>query len=168
MKPLISALALIVAAVSLQAQTGTSPLMDAARKERDRQAQTKSSTVYTDGNSHGLSVGNVTTATATSAAATPTAAAKPTESAPDPKTVRDENIKKLREKIRDLEDRETALKLQTNDLTNQVYAPVTTQAAKDEAQSKLGQTQAQLLDLQTELAHTRTNLQDLLNSPVQK
>src|SRR5215510_3062754 len=92
MKPLISALALIVAAVSLQAQTGTSPLMDAARKERDRQAQTKSTTVYTDGNSHGLSVGNVTTATATSPAETPKAAAKPTESAPDPKAVRDEAI----------------------------------------------------------------------------
>src|SRR5215471_5149910 len=51
MKPLISALAIIVAAVSLQAQTGSSPLMDAARKERDRQAQTKSSTIYTDVNS---------------------------------------------------------------------------------------------------------------------
>src|SRR5215813_250209 len=66
MKPLISALAIIVAAVSVQAQTGTSPLMDAARKERDRQAQTKSSTVYTDTNSHGLAVGNDNTATAIS------------------------------------------------------------------------------------------------------
>src|SRR5215467_10680692 len=65
MKPLISALAIIVAAVSLQAQTGSSPLVEAARKERERRAQIKSSIEYTDANSHDLTVGNVTTATAT-------------------------------------------------------------------------------------------------------
>jgi len=170
MKPLISALVIIVAAVSLQAQTGSSPLMDAARKERERRAQTKSSTVYTDANSHGLTVGNVTTATATAAteaaAAAAEASAKAAEAAPDPKAVREEEVRRLREKIQDLENQETALKLQINDFTNQVYAPVTTQDAKNDAQAKLGQSQAVLLDIQTELAHTRSDLQDLLNSPI--
>ena len=170
MKPLISALVIIDAAVSLQAQTGSSPLMDAARKERERRAQTKSSTVYTDANSHGLTVGNVTTATATAAteaaAAAAEASAKAAEAAPDPKAVREEEVRRLREKIQDLENQETALKLQINDFTNQVYAPVTTQDAKNDAQAKLGQSQAVLLDIQTELAHTRSDLQDLLNSPI--
>ncbi len=170
MKPLISALVTIVAAVSVQAQTGTSPLIQAARKERERQAEVKSSIDFTDANSHGITGGNVTTATASpatkAAEAAEATAAKTPATAPDPFAVRDENIRKMREKIMGLEDQVTAMKLQINDFTNQVYAPVTTMIEKNEAQANLGKAQGELLDLETELSHRRDDLQDLLNSPV--
>jgi len=143
--------------------------MDAARKERDRQAQTKSTTTYNDSNSHGLAVGNVTTATTTAPAETVLpGTAKSSVPAADAKAKREEDIRKLREKVQDLQDQETALKLQINDFTNQVYAAVTTQIAKDQAQANLAQAQAHLLDVQTDLSHARTDLQDLLNSPPAK
>ena len=179
MKPLISALVIIVAAVSVQAQTGTSPLIEAARRERERRAEVKASIDFTDANSHGLTGGNVTTAiaspatkaaeaadTAAAAAAVAAAAAKTPETAPNPWAARDENILRMREKIMGLENQVTAMKLQINELTNQVYAPVTTMIEKDQAQANLGKAQGELLELQTELAHRRDDLQDLLNSPV--
>ena len=168
MKALISALVIIVAGVSLQAQTGTSPLIEAARRERERRKEVKSSIDFTDANSHGLTVGNVTTATVTAPKVGETAevVVKIVETAPDPFVLRDENIRKMRDKIMELESQVTATKLQINDFTNQVYAPVTTMIAKDAAQTNLEKAQGQLLDLQTELAHRRDDLQDLLNSPV--
>jgi chromosome segregation ATPase len=169
MKPLISVLAIIVAAVSAQAQSRPDPLVEAARKERDRQAQIKSTIEFTDSNSHGITGGNVTTATASVPAEKPVPAAeKSSESAPDPLLVKEEKILKLRERVKDLENQETALKLQINDFTNQVFAPVTTQIAKDDAQKRLGDAQAQLIDLQTELTHARADVQELLNSPLPK
>jgi len=72
-----------------------------------------------------------------------------------------EEMQKLRIRVRTLEDQETSLKLLINEVTNQIYAPLTDQTSHNEALTKLGETQAKLADVQKELAQVRSNLQQL-------
>jgi hypothetical protein len=179
MKPLIL---ILLAAISLEAQN----VADAARQERERQAQAKSTRVFTDGNAHLLnpiapSGGAVPSAgaakaqtPATTPATTPAmspattpAAAKSPAAAPvaaaatAPVDPAQEEIQKLRLRIRALDDQDTALKLQIADFTNQVYSPLTDQASHNEALTKLGETQAKQSEIQKELAQTRSKLLQL-------
>lgn len=73
----------------------------------------------------------------------------------------EEQIQKLQTKLRTLEDQETAIKLQINEFTNQVFAPVTDQTSKDQAVSKLGEAQAKLTNVQKEIDQTRASLREL-------
>ena len=169
MKPLIL---ILLAAISLEAQN----VADAARQERARQAQSKSTRVFTDGNGHLLnpitpSGGAVPTpgtekaqtpaTPATPAAPAKTPAAPVAAAAAAPLDPIQEEIQKLRLRIRTLDDQDTALKLQIADITNQVYSPLTDQASHNEALTKLGETQAKQSDIQKELAQTRSKLLQL-------
>ena len=169
MKPLI---AILLLAVSVQAQT----LADAARKERQRQASLKPVRV--------LSVDGRQTATPAADASKPddakvegekAAEAKPVEAkpaqaatpakpvvpAPDPVAAWNVELDKLRARVRQLQDQETALQLQVNQLTNQIFAPVIDQATKDQAQTRLGATQQQLTTVRAELDQTKRTLDAL-------
>ena len=70
-------------------------------------------------------------------------------------------MEQIRASIRSLQDEETALQLQVNDLTNQVYAPVTNLGAKSQAQAALAETQSKLVEVRKELAQTRLKLQQM-------
>ena len=167
MKPLIL---ILFVATSAQAQN----IADAARQERARQSQIKSTRVFSDANTHTMKPitpaappaspgadGKTPAAPKGSAAAgvagavlNPTAAAAPI----DPLA---EEMQKLRIRVRALEDQETSLKLQISDTTNQVYAPLSDAATHNEALTRLAETQAKLADVQKELAQDRANLQQL-------
>ncbi len=175
-----SLILLLFVAISVQAQS----LPDAARKERQRQANLKPTTVFT-----GEKPKDTTPAPATDAAAAPakpgestteSAAAKPADAskpAPPSPAVKppaasaklaDDAVKKyaeevtrLKTKIVELQDRDTATQLQLNDLKNQYLAPVTDPTTRAQAQTKLDQTQTQLSAIQKELADTRRALQVL-------
>jgi len=156
MKPLIL---ILLVSVSVEAQ-GVQGVVDAARQERARQARASGARVFTDANSHTLDSLNTPAkpakAEGPAASATAAAAAPADKSSTSPA---DDQTQKLRLKVRALEDQETGLKLQINDITNQVYAPVTDQATRTAAQNKLGEAQSLLADLQKDLAQTRTDLQ---------
>ena len=53
------------------------------------------------------------------------------------------------------------MKLQINDVTNQVYSPVTDQVAHNDALTRLGEAQSKLASVQKDLAQARTNLLQL-------
>jgi len=159
MKPLIL---ILFVAISSEAQN----IADAARQERARQAQYKSTRVFSDVNAHLLKP--ITPADAPSVApaapkgqgpaGTAGAALNAAAAAVDPLA---EEMQKLRIRVRALEDQETALKLQIVDVTNQVYAPLTDSGTRNEALTKLGETQAKLADVQRELGQARISLQQM-------
>jgi D-Tyr-tRNAtyr deacylase len=166
MKPLILILFVVTSA---QAQN----IADAARQERARQSQLKSTRVFSDANTHVVKpitpadpptapvAGSTLTSTTAkgSAAAGPAGAALNAAAAAatvDPKA---EEMQKLRIRVRALEDQETTLKLQISDITNQVYSPQTDSATHNEALTRLGETQVKLVDVQKELAQARSGLQ---------
>ncbi len=68
---------------------------------------------------------------------------------------------KLRAKIPELEDQERTLQLQVNEFTNQLLAPVSDQNAKDEAQTKIGETQSKLNAVRAELDLTKKTLDEM-------
>lgn len=161
MKPLI---VILLLAISVQAQT----LADAARKERERQAKFKPTRVI-------IAEGPRTVAAATDGAKTSAAqptdhdeaeagqkattpAEQPAAAKPDPMVEYNAQLDKLRARIRQLQDQETALQLQVNQLTNQVFAPIIDPAAKDQAQARLGQVQQQLTSTRVELDQTKKTL----------
>ncbi len=164
MKPLIL---ILFVTISAQAQN----IADAARQERARQAQLKSTRVFSDANTHLVkpitpaAVPAAPAAGAKPAAAKGAAAAGPAGAALNAATAAvdpaAEEMQKLRIRVRALENQETALKLQIADVTNQVYAPLTDSGTRNEALTKLGETQAQLADVQKELAQARSNLQQM-------
>jgi hypothetical protein len=162
MKPLIL---ILFVTISAQAQN----VADAARQERARQAQYKSTRVFSDVNAHLVKpitpadTPSAPAATAAAKGAAPAAgpagaALNAAAAAVDPAA---EEMQKLRIRVRALENQETALKLQIADVTNQVYAPLTDQATHNEALTKLGETQAKLADVQKELAQARSSLQQM-------
>jgi hypothetical protein len=166
MKPLI--LVLLVT-ISVQAQT----LVDAAKQERARQAKLKSTRVFTDQNAHVVQP----LGASPPAAKPPAPAAENVQPAvppvspatPAPATsANDEQIQKARARLRALEDQETAVKLQINDLTNQVYAPVTDQTTKDQALNKLGDAMTKLTVIQRDIDQARISLQELEAKPAAK
>jgi hypothetical protein len=169
MKPLIL---ILLVSITAEAQN----LADAARQERARQAQYKSTRVFSDANAHLLKpiapaepllvpvAGSKELATKNSPAAAAALNAAAAAAAPAPTPGPDpilEEMQKLRVRVRALEDQETSLKLQITDITNQVYAPLSDSGTHNEALTKLGETQAKLADVQRELGQARISLQQL-------
>ena len=142
-------LAIVLAAVSVQAQS----LADLARQERERQAHLKPAQIITGTGSGAAAVpAGQTTAPKTE---------EPKKPAVDPVKEYNDQIDKLRTKIRALQDEETATQLQINELNNQVYAPVVDQAAKDQALTVVGAAQQKLADVRKELDETRKTFEAL-------
>jgi len=156
MKPLTL---ILLVSISCGAQT----LVDAANQERARQAKIKSTRVFTDQNAH--TIRPLVVPSADAKASTPAAPATAAQPAAPPAAVlspaENELLQKNRAKLRALEDQETAVKIQINDLTNQVYAPVTDQTTKDQALNKLGDAMTKLTVVQRDIDQTRISLQDL-------
>jgi hypothetical protein len=100
-----------------------------------------------------------TTETPKPVAAPPVAPAVPKIS--DPSIKWNETLAKLRTKIPELESQERTLQLEVNQLTNQFFAPVSDQVSRDQAQSRLGETQNRLTAVRTELEQTKKTLNDL-------
>jgi hypothetical protein len=140
-------LVVFLTAISVQAQS----LADLARQERDRQAHLKPAQVI-------IGTGSGASVAAGQTAVPKTDAAKPVV---DPVKEYNDQVDKLRAKIRSLQDEETATQLQINELNNQVYAAVVDQAAKDQALTVVGAAQMKLADIRKELGEVRTSLEAL-------
>jgi hypothetical protein len=155
-------------------------IADVARQERERRAQAANAHVFTGTDAPAAPAANATTAATapgtTARSTTPKDGSKPsTDVKADPKakpetTAKAETdpaeqwraqIEQLRGTIRQLQDQETAVQLQANEFTNQFYAPVTTTAARNQAQADLADAQKKLVDVRKELAQTRLKLQQL-------
>jgi hypothetical protein len=162
MKPLII---ILLVAISVQAQT----LADIARQERARRAQLNTRAVTTVVS---IPVPESKPASADAKPADPKAnAAKPaapatpaTPQAPSVDPLKDwnERTDKLRKQVQDLQDQETSLQLQVNQLTNQLFAPVIDQETKNITQTRLGEVQNQLMAVRAELDQTKRTL-DAMN-----
>lgn len=159
-------------ASSVQAQT----IADAARKERERQARVQATRVFTNEDAKrnspipepkpedtrlppGAKPGEAAAADAAEAAEA-AAAAEPPAPGPDPVQVWNEDMRKLREKVRQLMDQETALQNEMNRASAQINAPVTTQSAKDQAARTLAAAQEKLTGVRNELAKARSEVSD--------
>ena len=94
-------------------------------------------------------------------AVVPAVAVPPVAAKPDPAATYNAELDKLRARIRELQDQETSLQLQVNQLTNQIFAPITDQASKDQAQARLGEVQQRLTSTRVELDQTRKTLDAL-------
>lgn len=172
MKPLIL---ILLVAMSAEAQT----LADLARQERFRHAQVQNRRVYTNDDARGLTIPDVPKSTAPATAengaapvaaapavATPPAAPAASAARPaapqarpvDPAQKFREDVEKVRVKIRELQDQEISLQLQVNQITNQFFAPVTDEATRSQAQTRLGEAQNRLTALRGELEQTRRTL----------
>jgi TolA-binding protein len=138
-------MAILWVAVSVQAQS----LADLARHERERQSHLKPAQVIT-GTGTGASVPAGRPAQKTE---------ESKKTAVDPVKEYNDQIEKLRSKIRSLQDEETATQLQINELNNQVYAAIVDQAAKDESLAVVGAAQMKLADIRKELTDTRKTLE---------
>jgi hypothetical protein len=144
MKPL---LVMLLVAISVQAQS----VADAARQERERQAKVKSTVIIkeegppvpADGKPNELPRLNL-----------------PAE--PDPVGLWNARADELRNKIKDLQDQETALQLQQTNQQNQVYAPVVDPVLKDQAQADLTQTIQQLAKVREDLDLDKKELDAML------
>lgn len=161
MKPLI---VILLLAVSVQAQT----LAELARKERQRQAGLKARVLSIEGVPSDAADEKAADRKAAAAAkegpekpAAATASAPPKPPGPDPAAAWNAELEKLRARIRQLQDQETALQLQVNQLNNQIFAAVVDPAAQKQAQTRLGTTQQQLAATRTELEQTRKTLDAL-------
>jgi hypothetical protein len=146
MKPLLT---ILLIAVSVQAQS----LADAARKERERQANLKPA----------ITIKQAETITSAGAPSAETAKPKEPEKvkpvpAADPVEAWNAKVEQLRAKIRDLQDQETALQLQQTQLQNQVYAPVVDPAVKDQAQAELNNTLQQLAKVREDMDGSKKDL----------
>jgi hypothetical protein len=160
-----SLILLLFVAMYSQAQS----LPELARRERQRQAGQAPTVVFTADKAKG----NETPA-APAGPPVPAAAesidkpADPAVAAPAAAKPVDDRMKKyadelarLKARIVELQDRETATQLQINDAKNQFLAPVTDTTSRQQAQTRLSQAQAQLGAVQKELADTRLALQVL-------
>lgn len=147
---------ILLLAMSVQAQS----IADAARKERARQANVKPVVVITG---IGQNAGTVPSV------AQPQAPKPQGPVVADPAKLWNDQQDQLRTKIRMLQDEETALQFKQNDLTNQVYAVVTDQATKDQAQTQLAQVQEQLATVRKDLDVSKKTLDDMqLQGPPKK
>jgi hypothetical protein len=171
MKPLIL---ILLAAVVAQAQT----IADAARRERARQAQVHTTKIFTTEDvknkdsrvmAEARPVENPTPVATPAAAPTPIPAAV-TAPAIDPVQQWTEETGKLRTRVRELIDQETAALLEINTASGQINAPITSQSAKDQAQRTLEASQQKLVLIRAELTRTRSELQemDLMGPPARR
>ena len=156
---------ILLIAASVQAQS----LADAARKERERQAKLQPTRVITSTESAKVEEpkpkaeegkpAEAKPANATGAAPEAKELPKPQGPPPvDPVKVWNEQLDQARAKIRALQDQEMALQLQQNQVTNQVYAPVTDPATQERAQAQLAQTQQQLSAVRSDLDQAKKTL----------
>ena len=153
--------------IAADAQT----LVDAARKERERRAQLKNVHVYTNdearaasssiSQSSGAAAAPVEKQSAEKPAEAPKAATAPAQPKPsdDPVLKWNEEVAKLRSKIRQLQDEETALRLQLNQANNQFFAPVTDEATRAQAQARIADIQSKLAATRQDMDETRKKLQ---------
>ena len=136
MKPLI---VILLLAISVQAQS----IADAARKERERQANLRPAKVF-------KSTENP------APAATPAAPVKvETPAAPDPVKAWNDKMDELRKKLQTLTDQETALRLRIGELSNQLFATVIDPGTQARVQSELGQANQQLVTVTADLDQTK-------------
>ena len=155
---------ILLTAITVQAQT----LADIARQERARRAQINNKVVTSV-----VSVPVPESKPAAEAkpvdpkanAASPANAAKPAApAASSVDAVKDwnERADKTRKRVQELQDQETGLQLQINQLTNQLFAPVIDQETKNQTQTRLGEIQNQLTATRAELDQTKRTL-DAMN-----
>src|SRR5262245_48388195 len=133
MKPL---LVMLLIAASVHAQS----IADIARKERERQAKLRPTRVVTAtevikpeaAKPETPAADQTKPADAKAASSEPAKeAAKPQTPPPvDPVQAWNNQMNEIRKRIRALEDQETSLRLQQNQATNEVYAPVTDPATQ--------------------------------------
>ena len=161
MKPL---LVMLLLAASVQAQS----LVDAARKEKERQSKLQSTRVLVVDNSKSEAAKPKTEDTKSDE--TKQAQETPKPQAPaDPVKLWNEQLDQLRAKIRTLQDQELALLLQQNDLTNQVYAVIQDPTTQERSQSQLAQIQQQVAAVRADLNQAQKTLdQMLLEGPPKK
>jgi hypothetical protein len=160
-------------------------IAEVARQERERQAQTTSARVFTSQDARlpapaaapvppaapAAAAGAAAAGSQTTPSSAPPAAAQPAPEAtpaaipavptPDPAKEWNDQLDKLRLRILELQNEETALQLRVNQLTNEIFAPVSDQASRDQAQAALGETQLRLTAVRTELEQTRKTLDDM-------
>lgn len=153
---------MLLLVISAEAQT----VADIARQERERRAHLKDVRVIAAEGVPNAAAASTLPAGDQKPAATDKKTPAPAVSAPTPAAVPladpvkawTERADKLRKKIQELQDEETALQLQMNQLTNQFFAPVADQNSKDQAQARLGQTQDRLTAVRAELDQTKKTL----------
>ena len=170
-----SLMVMLLIAASVHAQS----MADIARKERERQAKLRPARVVTstevtkpEAAKLGTPAADQTKpADAKAASSEPTkeAAKSPASAAVDPVQVWNNQLDQIRTRIQALQDQETSLRLQQNQATNEVYAPVTDPATQQAALAKLGQVQQQLADVRKNLDEARKALDALqLQGPPKK
>jgi hypothetical protein len=147
----------LLASVTVQAQG----IADVARKERERQTQTKTVRVFTTADAKSGATPAPSPAADSAKSPVTSKAELPAKPSADPLKEWTAQMEQIRATIRGLQDQETALQLQVNEFTNQVYAPVTTLGARSQAQADLADAQGKLVEVRKELAQTRLKLQQL-------
>jgi hypothetical protein len=139
---------------SVQAQS----IADVARKERERQAKLRPSQVITS-TEPAVKAETPNSADATNSKEASKDAPKVQAPPPiDPVQLWNNQLNQLRAKIRTLQDLETALMLQENQATNQVYAPVTDPATQQRAFAQLGDIQQKLVSVRKDLEDAKRQL----------
>jgi hypothetical protein len=151
MKPLIM---ILLVALTAEAQT----LAEAARQERQRQERVQSTRTITNADLNAPDA-RITEIRPVAPAETE---ASTSPSAQGSALQYREQLERTRARVRDLQDQEVALQLQVNQLTNQLFAPVTDQGSRDQAQSRIGEAQNRLTSLRGELAQSQRQLADLV------
>ena len=163
MKPLLVVF-LIATSISAYGQS----VADIARRERARQAKSQATRIITQTQATKVEPAN-TTPPAGGEKPKPVEAAKPAATPVDPVQAWNAQLDQLRVKIRALQDQEMALLLQQNQVTNQVYAPVTDPATQQKSLAQLGEIQGRVAALRKELEDSRRSLDALqLQGPAKK
>ena len=158
---------ILLVAIAVKGQP-TQSLADAARKERERRAAISKVPVITTEEARGpASAASSAPAPASSSPAAPAASTPAVSAAPVPKPA-DEALKKyndevakLKARIVQLQDQDTAVQLQINDLKNAIQAPVIDQPTQDQAKQQLAQAQDQQVATEKDLADTKKALEEL-------
>lgn len=149
---------LLFLAVPLQAQT----IADVARKERERQANLRPTVVITSvENDKAQTPGTAKPEDAKTAGDSKAAGKAPAPPPVDPVKMWNDEVEQLRVKLRALQDQETALQLQLGQISNQVFATVTSPEIQSQVQTQLGQTQEQLAKVRIDLVETKTKLDSM-------
>jgi hypothetical protein len=187
LKYIIVSMKLLIVMLLLAASVHAQTLADAAKKERERQSKSRSTRVI-------ISTGTISEskpitasaeqpkaeqakATDAKAAETKGAAPEPSKELPkaqvtaaaDPIQVWNNQLNQLRSKIRGLQDQEMTLLLQQNQITNQVYAPVTDPATQERSLAQLGQIQQQIAAVRKDLDEAKKMLDSMqLQGPPKK
>jgi len=166
LKCIIETMKLLTLMLTLVVFAEAQTVADIARQERERRAHLKNVPVIAaEGVRNATTVSPPPPADSKApasdkrppapAANAPTPALAP---AADPVKEWTDRSDKLRKRLQELQDEETALQLQLNQLSNQFFAPVADQNSKDQAQARLGEVTNRLNAVRTELDQTRKTL----------